>query len=67
MKKCFISLQIELEHFDYIILSGVLGYFSDIQTVLKKLQVFCQPHAKIIISFHNYLWEPLLWLGEKIS
>jgi len=61
------SEQIELEYFDYIILSGVLGYFSDIQTVLEKLQVFCQPHTRIIISFHNYLWEPLLWLAEKIG
>jgi ubiquinone/menaquinone biosynthesis C-methylase UbiE len=59
--------QIESEHFDYIILSGVVGYLSDIQTVLEKIQIFCHPQTRIIISFHNYLWEPLLWLAERIG
>jgi ubiquinone/menaquinone biosynthesis C-methylase UbiE len=59
--------QIGIQHFDYIILSGVMGYLSDIQTVLEKLQVFCSPHTRIILSFHNYLWEPLLWFAEKIG
>jgi ubiquinone/menaquinone biosynthesis C-methylase UbiE len=59
--------QIGIQHFDYIILSGVMGYLSDIQTVLEKLQVFCSPHTRIILSFHNYLWEPFLWFAEKIG
>ena len=59
--------QIGIQHFDYIILSGVMGYLSDIQTVLEKLQAFCSPHTRIILSFHNYLWEPLLWFAEKIG
>jgi ubiquinone/menaquinone biosynthesis C-methylase UbiE len=71
----FYSLDVEkitpehigIQHFDYIILSGVMGYLSDIQTVLEKLQVFCSPHTRIILSFHNYLWEPLLWFAEKIG
>lgn len=59
--------QIGIPHFDYIILSGVMGYLSDIQTVLEKLQAFCSPHTRVILSFHNYLWEPLLWFAEKIG
>jgi len=59
--------QIGIQDFDYIILSGVMGYLSDIQTVLEKLQAFCSPHTRVILSFHNYLWEPLLWFAEKIG
>ncbi len=53
--------------FDYIVLSGVLGYLGDIQAVLQRLQPFCQPHTRLILSFHNFLWEPLLGLAEKIG
>jgi SAM-dependent methyltransferase len=53
--------------FDYIVLSGVLGYLGDIQAVLQRLQPFCQPHTRLILSFHNYLWEPLLGLAETIG
>jgi SAM-dependent methyltransferase len=53
--------------FDYIVLSGVLGYLGDIQAVLQRLQPFCQPHTRLILSFHNFLWEPLLDLAETIG
>ncbi len=53
--------------FDYIICANAASYFSDIQTVLSQLKPFCTPKTRLIISFHNYLWEPLLKLGEKIG
>ncbi|HSM82017.1 MAG TPA: glycosyltransferase, partial [Nodosilinea sp.] len=61
--------QLAPEHrqFDYIILSGVLGYLGDIQAVLQRLQVFCQPQTRLILTFHNHLWEPLLGLAERIG
>ncbi len=53
--------------FDYILLSGVLGYLGDIQAVLQRLQPFCQPHTRLILTFHSHLWEPLLGLAERIG
>jgi SAM-dependent methyltransferase len=50
--------------FDYIILSDVLGDLTSIQTVLEYLQGMCHSQTKIILSFHNYLWEPILYLAE---
>ncbi len=55
------------EPFDFIILSGVLGHLSDIQRVLQNLQPFCSDRTRIILSFHNFLWQPLLHLAEKIG
>jgi SAM-dependent methyltransferase len=51
--------------FDYIILSDVLGDLTSIQTVLEYLQGMCHSQTKIILSFHNYLWEPILHLAER--
>lgn len=61
--------QLAPEHrqFDYILLSGVLGYLGDIQAVLQRLQPFCQPHTRLILTFHSHLWEPLLGLAERIG
>jgi len=61
--------QLAPEHrcFDYIILSGGLGYLSDIQAVLQRLQAFCHPRTRLILSFHNYLWEPALRLAESLG
>ncbi|MGB7084362.1 MAG: glycosyltransferase [Phormidesmis sp.] len=53
--------------FDYIICANAASYFSDIQTALNCLKPFCTPKTRLIITFHNYLWEPLLKLGEAIG
>ncbi len=53
--------------YDYILLSGVLGYLSDIQTVLQWLQRVCHAKTRVVLTFHNYLWEPLLHLAERVG
>lgn len=57
------------QQYDLIILSNLIGYVSDIQHVLEQLHRVCHERTKIIITYHNHLWEPLLrlaeWLGLK--
>ncbi|KAM3109199.1 glycosyltransferase [Phormidesmis sp. 146-33] len=53
--------------FDFIVLSGVLGHLGDIQKVLQNLQAFCHPRTRLILTFHNFLWQPLLHLAERIG
>ncbi|MCG8363146.1 MAG: glycosyltransferase [Pseudanabaenales cyanobacterium] len=53
--------------FDYILLSGVLGYLGNIQSVLQRLHPFCHDKTRLVLTFHNYLWEPALRLAEKIG
>lgn len=55
------------EKFDYIILPNVIGYFEDIQQIFSELKKVSHPHTKIIITYYNFLWQPLLNLGEKIG
>jgi len=53
--------------FDYIILSEVLGNLTNIQQVLTNLHQICHPHTRLVINFHNFLWEPILNLAERIG
>lgn len=55
------------EKFDYVILSGLVGYLDDVQSVLENLQKMCLPSSRIIIDYYNYLWEPVLRLASLIG
>lgn len=53
--------------FDYIVLSDLVGYLDDIQSCLRGLHRFCHPGTRLIISYYNFLWQPVLRLGEKLG
>ena len=53
--------------FDFIVLSGTLGHLGDIQQALQQLQAFCHPRTRLSLTFHNFLWQPLLHLAERIG
>ncbi len=53
--------------FEFIILSGTLGHLGNIQTVLQQIHAFCTPSTRVILTFHNYLWQPLLTAAEAIG
>lgn len=50
--------------FDYILLTNVIGYVDDIQKTLETLCRFARPDTRIVIGYFNYLWEPVLRIGE---
>jgi SAM-dependent methyltransferase len=54
------------ETFDYIILSDLAGTLWDVQKAIRHLRAMCHPQTRIIISNYNYLWEPLMVLGERL-
>ena len=60
------NLQLE-EKYDVIILSNLIGYLEDIQLVFEQLHKVCHEHTKIIVTYYNLLWEPLLKLGEWVG
>jgi SAM-dependent methyltransferase len=55
------------ETFDVILLSNLVGFLDDVQQVLEGLHRVCHARTKIILTYHNHLWEPLLSLAERIS
>ncbi len=60
--------EIDLDQkFDVVVLPNVVGYFSNVIDVFNSLKSVCHDETKIIISYYNYLWEPILKFGEFIG
>lgn len=62
------SESIELEgKFDYIIMSNVIGYISDLWLLFEQIKPLTKFNTEIVISSSNPLMEPLLKLGERLG
>lgn len=55
------------KQFDVIIISNSIGFFDDVQTVFQQLRKVSHPRTRLIITYYNQLWEPLLKLGETLG
>jgi len=55
------------EKFDVVIISNSIGFFDDIQSVFEQVGKVCHERTRIIITYYNHLWEPMLKLGERIG
>lgn len=52
--------------FDIIILSNLIGQLQDVQSVLAELHKYSHSSTRIIITYYNFLWEPVLKFAEVI-
>ena len=55
------------EKFDYIIISDTIGYFKDVQKVFDQIHKLCHSETRIIITYINFLWLPILNLAEHLK
>ena len=55
------------ETFDYVVLSDTIGTFDDVQEVFQQLHTICHQNTRIIITYKNFLWMPILNLAEKVG
>jgi ubiquinone/menaquinone biosynthesis C-methylase UbiE len=55
------------ENFDYIILSNTICYLEDIQKAFVELKKVCHTHTKVIVTYYNFLWQPLLNVAEHLG
>ena len=53
--------------FDYIILSDLVGDLEDVQEAFARLKPLMGPGTRLIITYYNYLWEPVLKLAERLG
>jgi 2-polyprenyl-3-methyl-5-hydroxy-6-metoxy-1,4-benzoquinol methylase len=56
-----------VETFDVIILSDVIGHLLDVEAALKQLRQCCSPKTRIVITYYNFLWEPVVRFAEKLG
>lgn len=60
------NLQLE-EKFDVIILSNLTGWLEDVQHAFEELHKICHPQTRIIVTYYNFLWEPIIKFAEKLG
>lgn len=53
--------------FDFVVLSDVISYLSDVENAFINIARFTTPKSRIIITQHSHLWQPLLELGSKLG
>ena len=54
------------ETFDVIILADVVGNLLDVELALRNLSQCCTSKTRLIISYYNFLWEPILELAVVV-
>ena len=52
---------------DYIIVSDLMTSLWDVQEFFRNIRTYVTPRTKIVISSYNYIWEPILNLGETLG
>ncbi|HVO69959.1 MAG TPA: glycosyltransferase [Aggregatilineaceae bacterium] len=53
--------------FDLILLSDVVTYLDDIQQTLHNIRCLTTSHSRILISLWNWMWRPVLRIGEVLG
>jgi SAM-dependent methyltransferase len=54
------------EVFDYVLMSDLLGYLDDVWAALQALKQVTKPSSRVVLTFYNPLWRPILALGERL-
>jgi hypothetical protein len=53
--------------FDYVVLPDLVGLVEDLQRALAALHPYCHARTRLVLTSYNFLWEPVLALGEKLG
>ncbi|MBW2454363.1 MAG: glycosyltransferase [Deltaproteobacteria bacterium] len=53
--------------FDVIVISDVLGMLHDIQRALERLRPLLTERGRLVVTYYNFLWEPVLRLVEALG
>lgn len=52
--------------FDVIVLTDTIGLLGDIQNTLERLRALLAPNGRLVVTYYNFLWEPVLKLAEQL-
>jgi ubiquinone/menaquinone biosynthesis C-methylase UbiE len=55
------------QKFEYIYMADVIEHLEDVSSVVKSVNRIADSDTKIIISMANPLWEPILFILEKLK
>lgn len=55
------------EKFNYILFFNSVGYIEDLEKAFVEVKRFCNPDSRIVITYYNYLWEPVFNVLERVG
>lgn len=55
------------ETFDVVVVSNLIGSLADIQKAFEEVHKVCHERTRIIVTYFNFLWEPLLNFAEFLG
>ncbi len=55
------------EQFDYILLADLVNDLPDVQAVFEQLQAVAHTRTRLVVSFFNNLWRPVLRAAERLG
>jgi SAM-dependent methyltransferase len=53
--------------FDYVVMQNITGHLHDIWLAFRNLRRVTTTETRVILTFYNHLWEPLVVLAEKLG
>jgi SAM-dependent methyltransferase len=53
--------------FDVVVLSDAIGHFGDIQVALERMKGLLAPGGRVVITYYNFVWEPVLSLAARVG
>lgn len=53
--------------FDYVVCSDLIGELTDVWKAFREIRKVCNRDTRLIITYYNYLWEPVLRLAEMLE
>jgi SAM-dependent methyltransferase len=55
------------ETFEFVVLSDVIGFLDDVWAGLRGLRKVMGPRSRLFVTYHNFLWEPVLQVGAALG
>jgi glycosyltransferase involved in cell wall biosynthesis/SAM-dependent methyltransferase len=61
------SLAMPGRTFDAIVASDLVGHLEDIYATLRGLRALCHARTRLVVTYHNFLWEGVLSAAEAVG
>ena len=58
---------LETDTFDYVVMSDLVGALTDVWQAFRELHKLTESRSRVVITYYNYMWEPVLRLAEKLG
>jgi hypothetical protein len=60
------ALPVGWKQYDYILMVDTIGSVHDIERTFVAARRVLTDHGLLVLTFHNYLWEPVFAVAEKL-